>query len=601
MNENRHIVVMAVFLLIGLIFLGRLFALQVLNDELKLKAENNLKLKVTQHPYRGLITDRNGELIAYNTPLYDLYATPIKTKGIDTARFCNLLGITKEEYVRRMEDAIVSKRYRLPYLFEKQISHEKFARLQDALVDFNGFYIEPRTARAYKHPVMANALGYIAEISGPMLAADSSKYYRSGDYLGHSGIEKSYEPFLRGKRGVKYKVKNALGREVGSLEEGRFDTLAIPGENLVTTIDLELQKYGEKLMAGKVGSIVAIEPATGEILAIISAPTYDPNLLSGKNYGKNFGALQRDTLAPLFNRALMATYPPGSMFKCVQSLIALQEGVITATEKIYCDGSLIGDHAPTGYYDVPKAIQNSSNNYFVKVFRRVLNQNVSDNTYKDTEIGLEKWQEYVHNFGLGVKPQVDIPNAKSGYIPGPSYYNNIYGEGRWKFSNIYSLSIGQGEMLITPLQMANLAALIANRGYYYSPHLVKSIGTTNHVLDEYKEKNYAGIDPEHYEMVVQGMAQVITHGTGQYRAKLKDIEVCGKTSTVQNPHGEDHSGFMAFAPRNDPKIAIAVYVENAGQGARSAAAIASLMIEKYIKGGTDRPYIEDYVLKGDFL
>ncbi|MGB5929883.1 MAG: penicillin-binding transpeptidase domain-containing protein, partial [Cyclobacteriaceae bacterium] len=479
MNEHRNIVILAIFLLIGFIYLGKLFSIQIINDEYKIKAENNLKRKLIQHPYRGLITDRKGELIVYNTPLYDLYAIPKKTKGIDTLRMCGLLGITKEEYMARMDKAIAEKRYSVPYLFEKQLSTKDFARIQDALVDFPGFFVEPRTARAYKHPVMANALGYIAEISQPMLARDTTRYYRQGDYLGHSGIEKSYEEFLRGRRGVKYKVKNALGIDMGSLEEGRYDTLAIPGENLVTTIDLDLQKYGEKLMAGKVGSIVAIEPSTGEVLAIISAPTYDPNTLSGRNYGKNFGKLQKDTLAPLFNRALMATYPPGSMFKCVQSLIALQEGVITGREQIYCDGSLIGDHAPRGYYDVPKAIQHSSNNYFVKVFRRVLNQNVSDNTYKDTEIGLEKWQQYVHDFGLGVKPAIDIPSAKSGYIPGPSYYDRVYGEGRWKFSNIYSLSIGQGEMLITPLQMANLAALIANRGYYYSPHVVKSIGMAN--------------------------------------------------------------------------------------------------------------------------
>lgn len=599
MNDNRSLVLQIAIVLVALIYLIKLFGIQVIDSSYKIAAENNAVQRLTQYPYRGLITDREGKLIVYNNPVYDLMVVPRELEDLDTANLCSLLQITPEDFVAKMKEA-QNYSWVKPSAFFKMLSVEDFARIQDELVNMKGFYPTARTVRAYAQPTMANALGYIGEINKYRLEKDSTKYYSQGDYIGLSGLEYSYESFLRGKRGVKFRMVNVRGIEKGSFKDGNYDTLPIPGESVVTTIDLDLQRYGEKLLAGKIGSLVAIEPQTGEVLAIVSAPSYDPNSLTGRFYSSNYNLLQNDSLVPLFNRPIMATYAPGSMFKSIQALIALQEGVLTAQEKIYCDGSLIGDHAPPGVYDVKRAITLSSNNYFVKVFRRIINQGKDPNTFIDSRIGLKIWRDYLTKFGLGVPLDIDIPNAKGGFMPTLTYYDKIYGENRWKFSTIQSLSIGQGEVLITPLQMANFAAIIANKGYFYTPHLVKSIGDEALVLEKYTKRNYTGIDSVHFNVVIDAMAEVIKTGTGQYRAKLKDIEVCGKTSTVENSRGEDHSGFIAFAPRKNPQIAIAVYVENAGQGARAAAAIASLMIEQYLKGQTDRPWIEDYVLKGEF-
>jgi penicillin-binding protein 2 len=368
-----------------------------------------------------------------------------------------------------------------------------------------------------------------------------------------------------------------------------------------------LQEYGETLMQGKVGSVVAIEPKTGEILSIISAPSYDPNTLSGSDYGKNLSALMVDSVRPLYNRPIQAMYAPGSIFKTVQTLIGMQEGILTPNTTYYCGDAPIGDHAPPGYYKLFEALKLSSNQYYYKAFRSILNQEVSPNTFTDSRIGLEKWAEYVSHFGLGEPLGIDIPNEKGGYIPTPAFYDRIYGEGRWKFSTIYSLSIGQGEMLVTPLQMANLAALIANKGYYYTPHLIKSMGMDNAKPQKYTTKNEVGIDSAHYSFVHEAMAAAV-YGTAG-RAVIQDIVICGKTGTAENfavvkgkrVQLEDHSVFMAFAPKEDPKIAIAVYVENAGWGGRAAASTASLMIEKYLKGCVDRTLLEEFVLKGDFI
>jgi penicillin-binding protein 2 len=370
--------------------------------------------------------------------------------------------------------------------------------------------------------------------------------------------------------------------------------------DLVSTIDLDIQEYAEKLLDGKVGSLVALEPSTGEVLSIVSAPFYDPNMLSGREFSQNFKILSSDTLVPLFNRPIMAMYPPGSMFKTVQALIALQEGVLNPDELIYSDGTLIGDLAPIGYYDLREGIQYSSNNYFYRVFRRVINHGTDPNPFMDARYGLAKWREYVIKFGLGIPLKIDLPNPKSGYVPSVEYYDRIYGENRWKFSNIYSLSIGQGETLVTPLQMANLASIIANRGFYFSPHIIKSIGDTGKPDSIYAIRNYVGIDSLNFIPVIDGMEQVIRNGSGR-RAYMPDISVVGKTSTVENPHGPDHSGFLAFAPKENPRIAIAVYVENSGWGARAAASIASLVMEKYLTGDVKRKWLEEYVLKGDFI
>jgi len=598
--NNRKYVIRLTFILIAGIYLAKLFAIQVLNEDYEAKANSNIIDREIRYPFRGLIYDRNGKLVVYNAPVYNLEVVPKDVQLKDTLAFCEIVGITLEEFEEKMEKA-KSYSYVKPSVFIKQISNTTFATMQDYLVDFPGFRVQARTNRAYTYRNLSNALGYIGEVSPYKLEQDTSNFYRQGDYIGILGIESKYEKQLRGKRGVKYKMVNVRGVEKGSYKDGTFDTLSIPGENLQSTVDISLQEYAETLMMGKRGSVVALEPKTGEILTFVSAPFYDPNLLSGRDYGKNYAELAADTTKPLFNRPLMGAFPPGSIFKTVQALIGLQEGVITPHTRFRCDRSIIACHGPHTNEDLQGAIEVSCNPYFWNVYRRLLNQGASDNTFIDTEIGLDKWRDHVMSFGMGKPLGIDLPHERGGYVPAPSLYDKIYGDNHWKFSTIYSNAIGQGELQVVPLQMANLAAIIANRGYYITPHLIKSIGDDGQPLDQYRTKNYTTVDKEHFDVVVEAMHQVVEHGTGSYRAKLKDIEVCGKTGTVQNSQGEDHSVFIAFAPKDDPQIALAVYVENAGQGARAAAGISGLMIEKYLKGCTDRPYMEEYILEGDFI
>ena len=598
MNDSRKFVFQALIIIIGFVFISKLFAIQVVSSEYTEAAQSNIVMEVVEYPYRGLIYDRNGKKIVVNDPEFDLYVVPKNVKVNDTTTFCNFFNITKEDFESKV-NAARKYSYVKPSLFIKQIPLEEYGRIQDYLVDYPGFEIRARTTRTYPKGVMANSLGYIAEISKGELEADNENYYRQGDYIGKSGLEAYYEKELRGRRGKKYKLKNVNGIEKGDFKDGEFDTLAIPGSYLTSTIDLDLQEYAEKLLKGKVGSIVAIEPSTGEILAIVSSPFYDPNMLSGRKFSSSFAALQSDTLVPLFNRPVMAMYPPGSIFKIVQALIGLEQGVIDPDELIYIDGTLIGDHAPPGLYDLHEAIKFSSNNYFFQTYRKIINHNLDPNTFIDSRLGLERWQEMVMGFGLGEPLGIDIPNEKGGQIPGPAYYNKVYGENRWKFSTIASLSIGQGEMLLSPLQMANIAAIMANRGHYYTPHLIKSIGDSGRPLEKYLEVHDAGISSEHYEIVISAMEDAL-RGTA-WRAVIPDITICGKTGTAENPHGEDHSVFMAFAPKDDPKIAVSVYVENSGWGGRAAASTASLVIEKYLKGEITRPWLEEFILKGDFI
>jgi penicillin-binding protein 2 len=599
MNNSRKLIIRAGVIIVGITFLIKLLSIQVLSDNYRLAAENNIIQRIIEYPYRGLIYDRNGELLVINNPIYDLMVVPMEVEVNDTTSFCTMFGIDRQTFIEKYNTA---KEYSIikPSIFIKQISNEEFALIQDKLINYKGFYISARSVRDYPYSVLSNALGYVGEISKNQLDKDTTNYYRMGDYIGISGVESSYEMELRGLRGVKKRMVNVRGVEQGLYKDGKLDTLSIPGNNLVSTIDLTLQQYAEKLLDGKVGSLVAIEPSTGEIISIVSAPSYDPNLLTGRGFSENFHKLSADTLVPLFNRPIMAMYPPGSMFKTIQALIALQENVIDKDELIYSDGRLIGDLAPIGYYDVEEAITYSSNNYFFRVFRRIINQGVDPSPYIDARFGLEKWRNYVVKFGLGTTLDIDIPNPKSGYVPTVEYYDRIYGQNRWKFSNIYSLCIGQGETLVTPLQMANLGAIIANKGYYYTPHIIKSIGDGGEPDSVYLVKNVVGIDSIHFNPVINGMEQVVRSGSGR-RAFMSNSAVCGKTSTVENPHGADHSGFMGFAPKDDPQIAIAVYVENAGWGGRAAASIASLVMEKYLTGEVKRKWIEDFVLKGDFL
>ena len=596
MIEGRKYLIQAVFLITGIVFLVKLFTIQVTDKTYAKAATENIILPVVEYPYRGLIFDRHGELIVYNNPQFDLTVIPQEVKQLDTLSICKILGLTQEEFKQRLS-AAKKYSYVKPSPFFKMISNQEFGEIQDKLVDYPGFGIQARTSRAYSYPILSNALGYIAEISRVELQLDSLRYYRQGDYIGKSGLELYYEKQLRGKRGVSYKIKNVQGIEKGSFEDGEFDTIPIPGQNLVSTIDMRLQLYAEKLLKGKVGSVVAIEPATGEILAIVSGPTYDPGLMVGRKYSSNFNLIRTDSLNPLFNRPTMAMYPPGSIFKIVQSLIGLQENVLNVNETVYIDGKNIGDHAPPGYYTLHEAIKKSSNNYFFMAFRRIINQNLDPNTFIDSRIGLDKWKSYVQSFGLGTPLGTDIPNEKGGFIPGSEYYDRIYGHNRWKFSTISSLSIGQGEMLLSPLQMANIAAILANNGYYYTPHLVRSIGDGG-PLTKFTERHLTGIDEKHFPAVIDAMQEVVT--STAWRAVIRDIEICGKTGTAENPHGEDHSVFMAFAPKENPQIAISVYVENSGWGGRAAASIASLLIENYIRGNITRQWLEDYVMIGDF-
>ncbi|TPE44994.1 penicillin-binding protein 2 [Pontibacter mangrovi] len=601
--ENRKYIIQGIFLLVGFVFASRLFYIQVVDSSYKQAAETNAIKPVIQYPFRGLIYDRNGKLLVQNTPVYDLMVVPKDIKNLDTLRLAELVKLPVEDVRERLKKARAYS-YVQPSPFYQKLSTQEFAYIQNNLIDFPGFYINARTARGYPHQSLAHALGYIAEISPKQLEDSTYRGYRPGDYIGKSGIELEYEKYLMGQRGVKYKMVNVRGVEKGSFRDGAFDTLAVAGENLVSTIDLDLQAYGEFLMNGAKGSVVAIEPATGEVLAYVSAPFYDPNLFTGKDYGKNYMALLSDSNKTMFNRPIMASSnPPGSIFKLAQALVALQDGVITPNTGFPCNQSLVKcSHAHLAPTNLSIAIQTSCNPYFYQVFRADINRGKSKNTFTDTALGLAEWREKITSFGFGTKLGIDLPNEKQGIIASPEMYNKVYGENRWKFSTIYSVSIGQGELGVTPLQMANFMATIANRGYYVTPHIVRSIGEDGKPLPEYQKRHYTSIDSKHFEPVIDGMAAVVESGTGRNANLSKlGIAVCGKTGTAENPQGKDHAVFVAFAPKDNPKIAIAVYVENAGFGAQSAAPIAGLMIEKYLTDSVSRKPMEKWVLSRKYL
>lgn len=603
MNEVRKEILQLTVVLVALVFLVKLFLIQVADSRYAELADSNAISKQTDYPFRGLIFDRHGKLIVYNTPEFDLEVIVKDMVTFDSARFCEVFQISREELRKKFREMKSRKEYSpfKPTVFEHQLSQEEFARVQDHLDEFPGIYVLARTGRSYTTATMANALGYVSEITRSALEKDTSGFYKQGDYTGQSGIEAYYEAQLRGTRGVRYMLRNAKGIIKGSFNQGRYDTLPVPGKNLYTGIDIDLQTYGELLMKGKAGSIVCIEPSTGEILALVSGPSYDPNLLTGRKYGSNFATISSDTLKPLFNRPLMAQYRPGSIFKIAQAMTALQEGVITPETRVRCDRSIINCHGAHSHEDLRGAIANSCNPYFHNVLRRMLNKGVARDPFTDTRLGLEEWNKHVYSFGFGKPLGIDLPNEKSGLIPTPQYYDRAYRNRAWKFSNIYSIAIGEGENLVVPIQMANFAATIANRGFFYTPHLVKSVGENGQPLPQFQVKHYTTIDSANFLIAVDAMQEVVEHGTGQYRARLKDIVVCGKTGTVENaPPLFDHSVFIAFAPRDNPKIAVSVYVEDAGQGARAAASMASLMIEKYLIGHSQRPHIEQYVLNGKF-
>jgi penicillin-binding protein 2 len=589
---NRKYVIIALILLASLALIIKLFRIQVLEDSYRLSADNNVLRYVTQYPARGLIMDRNGKLLVSNQAAYDIMVVPAQTGKLDTTEFCNTLGITREVFKDRLKAAFSYSR-RAPSIFLKQVSAENYGKFQEKMFMYPGFYAQARTLRKYTKPLASHVLGYVSEVDDNIIK--NEPYYKSGDYIGKSGIEEAYEKEIRGKKGVKIFLVDVYSRLKGSYDDGQLDTVAVQGSNIISSIDIDLQEYGEFLMQNKSGSIVAIEPETGEVLALVSSPNYDPGLLVGRIRSENFAKLQADTLNPLFNRALMASYPPGSTFKPINGLIGLQEKVISPSTIFSCSNGylFVKCHTHPSPLDIEGAIKNSCNAYFCQVFRRVL----ENPEYSSVSVAYDKWRKYITQFGFGSTLETDFVNELPGLIPTLNYYERIYGTDKLKALNIISLAIGQGEIGTTPLQMANVTAAIANRGYYFSPHIVKSFGDPPVTDRRFTEKHKIEIDQENFEYIINGMEKAVNEAGGTATiAALKDIVVCGKTGTAQNPQGEDHSVFIAFAPKDKPKIAIAVYVENAGFGATYAAPVASLMIEKYLKGSITNKWLEDYIL-----
>lgn len=599
-NDGRKYTFLLIVGIICVIYVMRLFALQVASDDWKNKGSKLTEREMVVYPSRGNIFDRNGKVLVTNQTVYDLMVLPKEVLPFDTAAFCELLDITVIEMREALKRAVTypNVRYK-PSPVIKQLLPAEYAKFAEKLYSYPGFFVQARTLRLYPESLGALVLGDVGEVTKEIL--EKNPDYRRGDYIGLNGIEKSYEKELRGKRGIKYVYKDNLGVE-HSVANGELDSTAKEGVDLIATIDAELQKYGEQLMQNKRGCIVAIEPSTGEILALVSAPTYDPNLLVGRARGRHFHDLMKDPLKPLFNRATQAQYRPGSIFKLAQSLVALQLGAITKDTRIPCNRALIGCHGAHSFDDLEMAIVHSCNPYFRGVLQRVVESNRDPNNRNhDAAIGLGIWQEQIKKFGFGSNLGSDLPGLKSGMIPGPDYYNKRYGVGGWNYATIYSISIGEGELLITPVQMCNLACIVANRGYYIPPHTVRAIGWGGSPRAEYTKPVNVGVNAEYFETVVNAMEKVVGPGGTGNGSRLSDIVICGKTGTVQNEPKEDHSVFVCFAPKENPKIALAVYVEYGGFGAQWAAPISSLMIEKYLKGSTSYPEREKRMMEGKIL
>ncbi len=598
-TESRKYVLIAAVIFISSVFLLRLFWIQVVDGKWKAEAANMAERKVTVYPSRGLIYDRKERLLVANTPVYDLMVVPREVKAFDTTAFAQLIGVPIETLKQELAKATSYSRYK-PSVIEKQIPADQFAAISVHLHKYPGFYGQSRTLRTYPPHSAAHLLGYLSEVSPAKVAEDP--YYRAGDVIGVGGLESFYEKEMRGRRGVSYVLVDVHNNMKGSYKDGMYDTLAVEGKDLFTGIDLDMQQLGEKLMVNKKGSIVALDPRTGELLCLVSSPSYDPELLVGRVRNTNYGVLQRDPIKPLFDRALQAQYPPGSIFKIVQSLIALDEGVITPNTGFPCNRSLVGCHNHPGAGDIIHAIQYSCNPYYHQVFKRLVERDQNRNRFKDAALGLGDWEEEMRSFDLGQRPGIDLPSAKGGSIPGPAYYDRKYGKERWAFSTIYSLSIGQGEVLVVPLQMANLAAIFANKGWYYDPHVVRAVGHPDSLQSRYMEKHHASVDTKWYDLIQEGMRRVVEEPGGTARqARIPGITVCGKTGTAENPHGQDHAVFIAFAPMEDPKIAIAVYVENSGFGGTWAAPIASLLMEQYLTDTITRPDVVKRMVEADLI
>lgn len=601
---NRKYIFLAFILGSGLILIVRLFFIQVVTSSYRFTAHDNTQRKIIQYPARGLIYDRNGELLVSNKASYDVKVTPSQLSEFDTTELCRMLELDKEVLREKLDQAYRYSYYK-PSIILKQVSAKTYGLLQERMYKFPGFFVQPRPIRSYPAGIAADVLGYVGEVSEKKVERDD--YYKQGDYIGISGIEKTYEESLRGEKGQKVYLVDVHNRIKGSYKNGEFDYPAKVGDNIVTTIDADLQRYGEKLMEGKVGSVVAIQPQSGEVLAMVSSPDYDPERLTGRGRGAYYASLNQDTLDPLFNRALMAKYPPGSTFKPVNALIGLEEEVVYPYTKFYCKNGFYARGVHVGCHDHPTpldlvgSIQASCNAYYCKTFIRIM----KDSDYPDIQKAFTNWRHHLLSMGFGQKMHIDLPNELSGIIPDTNYYNRYYGSTGWSALTILSLAIGQGEIETTPLQMSNMAAAIANRGYYYTPHVVKKIQGSQTIDERYTQPQYTSIDSTYYTHVVEGMDKVVNGPAGSGStariASMDTIRICGKTGTAQNPHGDDHSIFVAFAPRNNPQIALSVYVENAGYGSTVAAPIASLMIDQYLTGKVTRTWLENYILEKDFI
>lgn len=597
--KDRKIVIMSIFIAVGFVYIIRLFQLQIVDKSYKLSANNNVLRYETQYAARGLIYDRNEKLLVYNEAVYDLMVIPRQITNLDTAGLCKVLDITPEDIESRIKAA---KAYSpiLPTIFEKQISKETIAYIEEKLYRYRGFYIQPRTLRKYPKAVGAHLLGYVGEVTPKQI--EDNEYYKRGDYIGVSGIERTYEKDLRGVKGVKIRMVDVFNRDAGSFENGKYDSTSIMGSDLYTGIDIELQELGENLMKNKRGSIVAVDPQTGEILCFLSSPTYDPNLLVGRVRSRNFSLLNKDPIKPLLNRAVMGLYPPGSTFKMANDMVALQLGVISENTRFSCQGAgsypIRCTHSHVTPLDVYTAIQQSCNPFHWHVFRTMM----SNPNYSSVKERYEVWREYLMSMGFGRKLDTDIAFEQKGNLPSSDYFDKIYGPNRWNAMTIRSLSIGQGEILATPLQLVNYAAVVANGGYFYTPHVVAAVGNKNNKTEFSKNKNISKISAANIEIVRQGMREVFEGSHGTARAyKIEGITMAGKTGTADNSHGKPHSIFIAFAPIENPKIALCVIVENSGYGSQWAAPITSLMIEKYLKGVVERKELEERMSNANLL
>lgn len=599
--SKRRYIIAGIILAVAAIFILRLFSIQITNSTYKQFATRNVLRKVTVFPARGFIYDRHKAMMVYNKAAYDLWVIPREVKPFDTTALCSIVQMERQDLRDALKRAKQYSHYK-PSIVVGQISPEIYAPLQEKLYKYPGFFTQSRTLREYPSKSAAQVLGYVGEVNQSIIEKDS--YYKSGDYIGVGGLEKAYEKELRGIKGVNNFMVDVHNRFKGKYNNGASDTTAILGQNLLTGLDAEVQAYAELLMTNKRGAVVAIEPSTGEIMVMVSAPSYDPNLLVGRQRGINYGVLDRDSVnKPMWNRAIIGRYPPGSTFKLVNALIALQEHAISPFDRFSCSGKastpIKCTHSHVSPLAMREGIRESCNSYFWNLFRNVINHS------RTPEEGYQAWRDHVVTFGFAQRVGTELSSEVKGNIPEVAYYDKFFGQNKWNSMTIRSLAIGQGEILVTPLQLANMVATVANRGYYITPHLVKAIQDTNRVFTDLPyEKKVTDINPEYYETIIEGMQAVIDE-TRTMRATVHqdNIVICGKTGTVQNPHGEDNSAFVGFAPRQNPKIAIAVYIENCGFGATYAAPIAGLIIEKFMNDSIapGRKELEQRLIETDLL